>query len=169
MDHNTPSLERAEGYLGFPPVSLERYMNLSQPPGHSTLQSQDETADLSIDELVHQRTQILNEKLRVLGDSIEARLRLRRLNAERLTYDSLTLTNMLLEFDPNYGRRPEDPQLRQKLYGHHFDLRKEGRQQDVECWRDVVMVARDFLTAWESHEQARARAMFLQADDGGLE
>lgn len=144
---------------------MTAYLSLEQFAQYSPASDTGVGEDLSIDELVHQRTRILNEKLKVLADAIEARLQLRRKNAERLADDGLTLSNMLLEFDSNYGRRPEDQRLREKLYNRRFDLTKEERQQDVECWRDVVMVTRDFLTAWEAHEQARARAMFLAHTD----
>ena len=41
-------------------------------------------------------------------------------------------------------------------------LEKERRTEDVECWRDVVMVMRDFLVVWEAHEQAKTKAIFLE-------
>ncbi len=48
------------------------------------------------------------------------------------------------------------------FYRKLFDFQTEARSEQVECWRDVVMVMRDFLYAWDAHEQARARAMFIQ-------
>ena len=45
----------------------------------------------------------------------------------------------------------------------------EGRQQEVECWRDVIMVMRDFLEIWGSHQQidtmfaARSGSIFHHA------
>ena len=124
----------------------------------------DAEIDKSIDLLVHQRTEILNTKLQVFAAEIEERLRLHRKNVDILVQEELETGTLILEFDPHYGLGRYDSRLEQALYQKRFDLTKEQREQDVECWRDIVMVMRDFLTAWESHEQARARAVFLKHD-----
>ena len=48
------------------------------------------------------------------------------------------------------------------FYRKLLDFQTEARSEQVECWRDVVMVMRDFLMTWEAHEQAKARAIFIQ-------
>ena len=50
------------------------------------------------------------------------------------------------------------------LYQQMFNLGAERRAQDVDCWRDVVHVMRDFLYAWEAHETAKSRAILLQGE-----
>jgi hypothetical protein len=118
--------------------------------------------DQSIDLLIHQRTRILDVKLEVFAAEIEERIRIRRRNVEDLLYEELYAGSLLLEFHPNYGFRSYDSRLQQVLYQKVFDLTKERRQQDVDCWRDVVQVMRDFLNAWEAREQSGARARFLK-------
>ena len=120
--------------------------------------------DQSIDFLVNQRTRILDTKLDVLAAEIEERLRIRRRNVEEILSEELITGSLLLEFHPTYGIGRYDSRIQQSLYQKQFDLTKEKRQQDVECWRDIVLVMRDFLTAWEAREQAGAKAAFLKND-----
>ena len=48
------------------------------------------------------------------------------------------------------------------FYQKVFDLERERRDQDTDCWRDIVLVLRDFLTFWDEYERAKARGAFLQ-------
>ena len=120
--------------------------------------------DRSIDLLINQRTRILDTKLEVFAAEIHERLKIRRRNVEVILYEELTTGTLILELDPHYGIGRYDSRLQPVLYQKKFDLTKERRQQDVECWRDIVLVMRDFLIAWEAREQAGARATFLQND-----
>jgi hypothetical protein len=52
-------------------------------------------------------------------------------------------------------------QEKRALYELLFKAKQEERLQDVECWRDIVLVMRDFLNTWDAHEQMQARAIFL--------
>lgn len=49
------------------------------------------------------------------------------------------------------------------------DLQAEVRSEHVKCWRDVVLVMRDFLLAREAHEQAKGRAIFINHVGTGTE
>ena len=118
----------------------------------------------SIDQLLGQRTRILKTKLEVFADEISERLKIRTGNLKSLIYDDLLLTNTLLYFEPSSGKSLYQAKFPDRLYGKRFDIEKERREQDVECWRDVTLVMRDFLAAWEALEQARARAIFLNDD-----
>ena len=120
--------------------------------------------DRSIDLLINQRTRILDAKLEVFAAEIEERLKIRKRNVEVILYEELAAGTIILEFDPHYGIGRYDSRIQQIFYQKTFDLTKERRQQDVECWRDIVLVMRDFLTAWEAREQAGARAGFLKND-----
>jgi len=46
---------------------------------------------------------------------------------------------------------------------HDSTLRLESqrRDEDIQCWRDVVLVMRDFLDTWEAHAQAKSRSIFI--------
>ena len=46
-------------------------------------------------------------------------------------------------------------------------LESQRRDEDVQCWRDIVMVMRDFLVAWEAHEQAKNRSIFINHAGAG--
>ena len=118
--------------------------------------------DKSIDLLINGRTRILDTKLEVFASEINERLRIRQKNVDEILYEELLTGSHILEFHPNYGIGRDDKAIQQTLYQKKFDLTKERRQQDIECWRDVVMVMRDFLLAWEAREQAGARSAFLK-------
>ena len=116
----------------------------------------------SIDQFINQRSRVLDVKLEVFSGEIQERLRIHRNNLGSILYESLLIGSQILEFHPNYGIRRYDRSLLPALYKKQFDLSKEQRQQDVECWRDVVMVMRDFLVAWEAREQSQAKTEFLK-------
>ena len=69
---------------------------------------------------------------------------------------------MLEKLDRTARYHLRDHREKEPFYKQMFELEKEKRDQDVTCWNDVVMVMRDFLTTWEAHEQARARARLLE-------
>ena len=115
----------------------------------------------SLEDFIHSRTRILNTKLDVLATEIHTRLRIRSKNLERVDEDKTHISKMLVELDRwcNYLSRQHKEKA--PFYDELFKLEQERRLQDTECWRDVVMVMRDFLYAWEAHEQAKAKAIFL--------
>jgi hypothetical protein len=119
-------------------------------------------SDDSLDDLIHQKSAILGRKLDILAAEIWWRLHISARNLAALADDKALLQDMLnrLDLAANYHRR--EHQEKGILYRKLFDLETEQRTERVECWRDVVMVMRDFLEVWEAHEQARARAMFIQ-------
>jgi len=140
------------------------YLSLENRGHSSGPDREHHRSDGSIDQLVGQRTRILQTKLEVFAAEIAERLSIRSRNLQSLIYDDLTLSNALRYFDPTSGIGLFQASFPERLYAKRFDIGKERREQDVECWRDVSMVMRDFLVAWESLEQARARAFFLNDD-----
>ncbi len=116
---------------------------------------------LSIENFVHSRTRILNTKLEVLASAIHERLRVRVKNLERIDGNKIHTSEMLIELDRRANYLARQHKEKAPFYEHLFKLEQERRTQDVECWRDVVLVLRDFLEAWEAHEQAKAKAIFL--------
>lgn len=120
-----------------------------------------EMKESSVDDFIHGRTRILKTKLEVLALEIRERFVIRGKNLERIDGEKERVSTMM--DDPRFGANyfmvsaeHQSPFL-QKL----FDLETHRRSEDVECWRDVVQVMRDFLMAWEAHEQAKAKAIFL--------
>ena len=130
--------------------------------------------DSSIDQLLRQKSWILKTKLEVWAYEIVERLRLRALNLRLIDEGKTKLSEALQQIPIELTFRalglplvPVDvlergPEDRRSLYQRMFDLEKEEREQEVECWRDIVDVLRDLLVVWEAHEQAKAKAIFLK-------
>jgi hypothetical protein len=115
----------------------------------------------ALDHLLHSKSRILRTKLEVMASEIQARFamwdrNLNRIgnekeNVEALLNQSVRLTRYHLR-EPNEVTRLRESSL---------NLNAQRRQEDIQCWRDVVLVMRDFLDTWESHEQAKNRSIFL--------
>jgi hypothetical protein len=118
--------------------------------------------DRTLDELIHQKARIVRTKLEVLALATSERLAIWQRNLQRIDDDEHKVSYMLqrLSRSANYLMRAHRD--KEVFYKTAFDLAKERREQDVECWRDIVLVMRDLLVAWEAHEQAKAKAIFLQ-------
>jgi len=115
----------------------------------------------ALDDLIGGKARILNVKLAVFASEIIERLRLRVLNQERIDSDEEQVRELIQTTDRQARYHFREHHDKRVLYETHFELREERRSQDVECWRDIVDVMRDFLTVWESLEQAKARSIFL--------
>lgn len=114
-----------------------------------------------IENLFEQKRRIVHTKLEILASEIFERMRIRTLNLTRLEKDKLDLYQMLTRLDRQANYHLREHQDKRVFYEVLFKFKQEERQQDVECWRDIVLVMRDFLYAWEVREQMQARAMFL--------
>jgi len=125
--------------------------------------------DASLDLLLNFKSRILRSKLEVLASEIYTRLNLADRNLGRINDEKARVQEIVTKFTrlANYGRREHKDQ--NVLYQQIFDLETQRRSEDIECWRDIVMVMRDFLEVWEAHEQAKARAIFLNHAKPGLE
>ena len=123
----------------------------------------------ALDQLLNSKSRILKTKLEVLTAEVLQRLNIRDVNITRIGHDQNLLSEItqVLSRQANYGQREHKEKT--PLYGKGFDLERERRAQDAECWRDIVMVMRDFLNIWEAHEQAKSRAIFLNHVGSGLE
>jgi hypothetical protein len=118
--------------------------------------------DSALEDLLHQKSGLQAKKLEILAAELRWRLHLAAQNLYTLGRDRAVVIGMIdrLTVDANYRLR--DHQEKAPLYRRLFDIETEERTQQVDCWRDVANVMRDFLGTWEAHEQARARAMFLE-------
>jgi hypothetical protein len=140
---------------------MESYFDLSaaaranpvhEPPGQSKT---------ALDQLLGVKSRILRTKLEVLSFEMGERLRLWNRNLGRIDADKERLTGVMERISRLAEYHFRDHREKSELYEELFNLETERRSQDVECWRDVVMVMKDFLAVWEAHEQAKARAIFL--------
>src|SRR5262245_37950156 len=121
-------------------------------PQHSAVDIYDLFAD---------KRRISRTKLEMFAAEIFERLRLRTVNLGRLDRARTDLYAMLHNLDRQARYRMREHQEKRVLYELLFKAKQEERLQDVECWRDIVLVMRDFLNAWDAHEQMQARAIFL--------
>jgi hypothetical protein len=136
--------------------------NPNEPERYDSQPGPAEETGSSLESFVHTRTQILNTKLEVLAAEIYLRLHIRTGNLERIADEKLRVGYLLTDLTRRANYLVREHREKAPFYQQWFDLEKERRTEDVECWRDVVMVMRDFLMAWEAHEQAKAKAIFLQ-------
>ena len=127
------------------------------PPENSA-----EPQDHFLDDLLHLKSKVLNTKLQVLGAEMLWRFGIRAKNLSRLDEDQSHVLTMLEKLDVSARYHFREHKEKGTLYQTFFSLQEQKRQQDTECWRDVVMVMRDFLYVWEAHEQMQARAIFLE-------
>ena len=136
-------------------MNLEAYLAPRYSPAPSV------ENDSSLDEIIHQKSDLQSRKLDILAAEMRWRLYLASKNLYAVGQDEARLETMVAQLDrqANYQLRSHDEKA--PLYRQLFTLRAERRSQQTDCWRDVVQVMRDFLVAWEAHEQAQARARFL--------
>lgn len=118
--------------------------------------------DRTLDDLIHSNTRILRAKVDAVASAIGERLKIRRENIGRIADDKDKLSEMLQKISVAANYHLRDHREKGTFYQKMFDLERERRDQDTDCWRDIVLVLRDFLTFWDDYERAKARGAFLQ-------
>lgn len=119
-------------------------------------------SDRTLDDLIHSNTRILRTKVDAVASAVGERLKIRRQNIGRIAEDQYKLTDLLQHISVAANYHLREHKEKSGLYQKAFELTRERRDQDTECWRDVVFVLRDFLTFWDEYERAKARGAFLQ-------
>jgi len=115
----------------------------------------------ALDHLLHSKSRILRTKLEVLASEIQARFAIWDRNLERLNDDKNNVESLLGESARLARYHLREPNEATRLRDASLQLDSQRRDQDIQCWRDVVQVMRDFLNNWEVHEQAKNRSVFL--------
>ena len=115
-----------------------------------------------IDELIQQRSSILKTKLEVFALELFDRLRIRNQNLTSIADNQGKLEAMLEAIDRKANYHLREHREKGPLYDMLTKLEQEKRQEEVECWRDVADVIKDFLMVWEALEQSKARSVFLK-------
>ena len=123
-----------------------------QPPASS---------DVSLDQLLGSKSRILRTALEVLALEIQARFALWDRNLDRIRQDEFQLEPQLAQATRLVRYHLHDQQDATRLRDSLLELSAERREQVIDCWRDIVLVMRDFLYAWDAHEQARSRSIFV--------
>jgi len=117
-----------------------------------------------VDDIVNQKTSLLRTKLDVLTAQLHERLNIREDNLHALDYDECRMGTLFHHlYFANGSRYLGGDRRLSWLEGKSFDLQNERRKQDVECWRDIAMLSRDLLAAWEAYEHAKARGQLVSA------
>ena len=117
----------------------------------------------SLDALMNQKSDTLGTKLDVFLAQLLRRLRLRQENMAGLDYDDCKLGTMINDVRfQNGGYMGNADRRIASLEKQGFDIEKEKREQDMECWRDITMVTKDLLIAWEAYQHSRVKANLLK-------
>jgi hypothetical protein len=117
--------------------------------------------DRTLDDLIHSNTRILRTKVEMMAAAAQERLKIRRDNITRIADDREKLAEMIQKISVAANYHLRDHKEKDRLYQRSFDLSRERRDQDTECWRDIVLVLRDFVSFWDDYERAKARGAFL--------
>ena len=115
----------------------------------------------ALDHLFHSKSRILRTKLEVLASEIQARFAIWDRNLDRLNDDKINVELQLGESTRLARYHLREPNEATRFREASLQLDSQRRDQDIQCWRDVVQVMRDFLNNWEVHEQAKNRSVFL--------
>jgi hypothetical protein len=116
---------------------------------------------LDLDAVFGNKGRVLRTKLEVFASEIFERFRIRLQNLALIEEDQNKLYDLLDKLDRQARYHLREHAEKRVLYEFLFKVKQERRAQDVECWRDVVMVMRDFLYTWDAHQQMKARARLL--------
>jgi hypothetical protein len=134
--------------------------SVGRASGESSTSNASAGSESDIQKLLSQRTQILGTKLEVVAGQIVERIRLRKANLEALVAEEVEVDTELMRFETNLYARANS-HLVSTFQNRRFDIGREKRLQDVECWRDLVHVIREFLQIWEDLQQSRVRDQLL--------
>lgn len=130
-------------------------------PAERTLPDRDAETAGALDHLLHSKSRILRTKLEVLASEIQARFAMWDRNLERIGGEKEQVEKLLNQSTRLARYHLREPNEAVRLRESSLQLDSQQRQEDIQCWRDVVLVMRDFLEAWEVHEQAKSRAIFI--------
>ena len=119
-------------------------------------------ADKTLDDLIHVNTRVLRTKVEAIAAALQERLKIRRDNITRIAEDRDNINDMMQRISVAANYHIRDHKEKDRLYQRVFELTRERRDQDTQCWRDIVLVLRDFLTFWDEYERAKARGAFLE-------
>jgi len=109
------------------------------------------------------RTELLATRFEVAAVQIIERLRIRAQNLQQILEEDLEIGSRRLAIGSG---SPFPSPLFNELDGRLIEkqswLQRERRLEEKECWRDLTMVMRDLLNAWEALSQAKAKERFLE-------
>jgi len=122
----------------------------------------------ALESLLNGRTELAETRLAVTAVQIVERLRIRAKNLRQLMDEELFIDNKLLQVQGmvpvrpySIGRDHDFMGLEAQLEQRNSQIQNAQRREDVECWRDLTHVMRDFLNAWEGFSRNVAKSRFM--------
>ena len=124
----------------------------------------------ALESLLTGRTELAETRLAVTAVQIVERMRIRAKNLRQLMDEELFIDNKLLQVQGQFstrqysiGHNHELMGLEAQLEQRNSQIQRAQRGEDIECWRDLTHVMRDFLNAWEGFSRNAAKNRFLEA------
>lgn len=121
-----------------------------------------QSTDSFLDDLIHQKSRIAASKLEVIAAAMVARVDLLAENLQQIEKQQTQTQQILTNLDSQARYRLREHRDKTPLYQLLHSLAAEKRTQGSDCWRDIVRLLELYLGVGEAHQQAQARATFLQ-------
>jgi len=109
------------------------------------------------------RSGIQELKLNVHTAQILERIAVRTKTLESLLNEELDVSTKL----SNIGNRPGSYELESMLERRISDIERERRVEDLQCWRDLTFVMRDFMSVLEVLNAAKTKEKVLGLGGSG--
>lgn len=118
--------------------------------------------ELDLGRLIGQKSRVLRTKLEILALEMATRFHIRDRNVAGIDENKAQVEEAIANLDRMARYHLREHHEKTIFYRNLFELEVERRRQEADCWRDLAMVMKDFLYAWEGFEQARARLGFFE-------
>jgi multidrug efflux pump subunit AcrA (membrane-fusion protein) len=126
---------------------------ITSVPGNTALQA-----------LLDGRSGLAETRLAVTAAQIIERLRIRASNLQQLMKEELSVDSRIARLQNALpAGRSDMMNLESVLEQKISQLRGEQRRENTECWKDLTLVIRDLLNAWEGFFRNEAKNRFLSA------
>jgi hypothetical protein len=117
--------------------------------------------------LLNGRSELTETRLAVTAAQIVERLRMRASHLSQLMDEELAVDSKLLNVrESGFGGGTDMMNLESLLEQQSSQIRSAQRRENTECWRDLTMVIRDLLNAWEGFSRDQAKNRFITALPG---
>lgn len=121
--------------------------------------------DSSIDDILAVSSEALFDKVMNTALAIISRLKIHRYINYRLDYQSLYITNKVLELSGFYNSRDSNiEQLKNAFTSEILKLEQQKLQEKVTCWRDLLEPMRYFLNLFFQHKELQNDRKLLEEE-----
>ena len=141
------------------PLDVTRYL----VPGAAAYQAPEHCQDDALEALLLARSEGLEGLARRLDELIGERRQAGEQSAATISRDLTYLENLILDRYRG-GERATDDRTYVKLRLEQLRLHSEGRQEQVSCWRDTVLLAKELAELARRVADAHQRDELLRGD-----